>query len=393
MIADNVSPQVCTRCVMDTTYAETTFDENGVCNHCISYFARIADELPPLKLRSKRLDEIVEEIKQKGRGKPYDCLIGVSGGVDSTMVAWLCKQHGLRPLAVHFDNGWNSELAVENVKRTLDVLQIDLVTHVVDWPEFRDLQLSFIKAGVQNLEMPTDHAISALLFRTAAKHGIKSIITGGNVITEGIHPVGAGHYNQDLKHLRAIHRLFGTKKLRTTPTISLAQFAYYLLVKRIKFIPVLSYIDYDKAKTIELLVRELGWRPYPAKHFESIYTRVFQGYVQPRKFNVDKRKMHFSCLVCAGMMSRQDALAQLQNDPYHGLDLESDLEFTLKKLGMSRAEFDAYLAAPPKRHTDYPSNYYLFHELRWLRNLVKRLAGNAEKDQSTAGDQSAGQVG
>lgn len=370
--------RVCQRCVMDTTFVVTTFDEDGVCNHCANYFERISTELPPPAQRAERLDQIIDRIKRKGRGNRYDCLIGVSGGVDSTMVAWLCKQKGLRPLAVHFDNGWNSELAVENIKRMLDALQIDLITHVVDWPEFRDLQLSFIKAGVPNLEMPTDHAILALLFKTAAQHGISFIITGGNVITEGIYPLSAGHYNQDLKHLNAIHRRFGAKQLRTTPKIGLLRFTYYMFVKRIKFVPILSYVDYDKNKAMETLKNALGWRPYPAKHFESIYTRIFQGFIQPRKFKIDKRKMHFSCLICAGQMTRADALARLEEDPYLGLDLESDIDFTLKKLGMSREKLDTYLNAPPKQHTDYPSNYFLFHEMKWLRLFVKRLSGNAE---------------
>jgi N-acetyl sugar amidotransferase len=366
--------RICQRCIMDTSDPEIRFDEHGSCNHCQHYERRAAAELLPPDLRAQRLAALVERIRREGRRKPYDCLIGVSGGVDSTTVAYHVRRLGLRPLALHLDNGWNSELAVHNIHHTLNALQIDLHTHVIEWHEFRDLQLSFLRASVPNCEIPTDHAINALLINTACKLGIRYILNGSNLVTEGILPHAWVFYNQDLRHLRAIHRQFGSVRLRTLPQISLPRFVSAILLRGVRYIPILNYLDYQKEEAKQLIQRELGWRDYGGKHYESIYTRFYQGYILPVKFGFDKRRAHLSTLICSGQLSREAALEEIRREPYDPAALNRDREFVVKKLGLTPAEFEAIMQAPPKQHADYPSNRFFFHELRGLRERFKAVA-------------------
>ncbi|MBM4076522.1 MAG: N-acetyl sugar amidotransferase, partial [Planctomycetes bacterium] len=335
---------------------------------------RARNELFVGREREIQLEKMVDTIKREGRGRDYDCIIGVSGGVDSTMVAYHMKQLGLRSLAVHLDNGWNSELAVCNIKQTLDTLGIDLITHVIDWEEFRDLQLSFLKASVPNCEIPTDHAINALMINTALKTGARFILTGSNLATEAIMPLAWGYHNQDLIHIRAIHRQFGTIPLKTFPTLSLPKFLWTVMVRGVKLVPILNYLNYKKTEAKELIQKELGWRDYGGKHFESIYTRFFQGYILPRKFGYDKRRAHLSTLVASGQMARDEALREMKNDVYGGNDLQQDLEFVIKKFGLTEAQFEEIMTAAPKRHTDYPSNYMIYEKLTSLKKIFKRIA-------------------
>jgi len=359
---------------MDTSDPEIVFDENGVCNHCKQYDARVANEVFPGEEGRRRLAQIVDKIKADGAGREYDCVAGVSGGADSTTVVWAAKRLGLRPLAVHFDNGWNSELAVANIRAVLERLEIDLTTYVVDWEEFRDLQLSFLKASVANSEVPTDHAINAVLYRTAAAHGVKYILGGGNVTTEGILPSSWGWYNLDLRHIKSIHRRFGTARLKTFPTLSIPRLLYYVLVKRIRTIPMLNYLDYNKSEMVRTLSTEFGWRDYGGKHYESVYTRFFQGYILPRKFGFDKRRAHLSTRICAGQLSRKDALAEIARDPYADASLNTDMEFVLKKFGLSASDMRGIMAEPVKSYRDYPSNRLFFERLKHFRQAFKRHA-------------------
>lgn len=363
----------CVRCVMDSSDPDIEFDSEGVCQYCKKFLERLENEVYDQKAPHK-LTELVARIKASGKGKPYDCIIGVSGGVDSSYVAWLVKQQGLRPLAIHLDNGWNSELAVDNIHAILNALQLDLYTHVIDWQEFRDLQLSFIKAGVTNIEVTTDHAINAILQQQAAKHNIKYIITGGNVVGEGIYPKSWGWNNLDYRHIVAIHRRFGSIKLKTYPRLSLLKYLYNVLIRGIKITPILNYVTYDKPKAKDVLISELGWRPYPGKHYESVWTRFYQGYILPRKFKVDKRIAHFSSLVVAGTLSRDDAIAELAKDPYEGSELQADMTFVLKKFGFSEAEFEEVMNAPVKSHRDYPTSAWLFERMPQLVRAAKKLA-------------------
>ncbi|NPU86192.1 MAG: N-acetyl sugar amidotransferase [Syntrophaceae bacterium] len=367
--------QICTHCIMDTSDPEISFDGQGRCNHCRNYEVRVASEVFPGEEGKRRIAEMAERIRAQGHGRDYDCIIGVSGGVDSTMVAYTVRKLGLRPLAVHFDNGWNSELAVDNIKKTLDRLGIDLQTHVVDWEEFRDLQLSFLKASVANCEIPTDHAITALLFNTAAQHGIRYIFGGGNVATEGILPFSWGYYNQDRKHLEAVHRRFGTVPLKTTPRLSLSRFIYLVFVRGIRLIPILNYVDYNKAEAMKLIQEELCWRYYGGKHYESIFTRFFQGYILPVKFGFDKRRAHLSTLVCSGEMSREDALREMEKDPYGNESLlREDREFVIKKFGLTEETFEGLMHLPIRSYRDYPNHSFFLHTLRDLRSRFKKVA-------------------
>jgi N-acetyl sugar amidotransferase len=366
----------CTRCVMDSSDPDLRLDAAGYCQYCTAWLERIRCETidgnPELSL-----GRLVARIKAAGRGRDYDCILGVSGGVDSTYVAWLAKQQGLRPLAVHFDNGWNSELAVDNIRGALEKLQIDLHTHVVDWEEFRDLQRAFIKAGVTNLEIPTDHGINALLHNTAARHGVKYILSGGNIRNEGIYPRAWGWYNLDLCHLRAVHRAHGTVPLRTFPQLSLARFAWNTLWHGVRVVPVLNYVDFSKTKAVELLRRELGWRPYGGKHYESIFTRFYQGWILPRKYGVDKRRAHLTTLVLSGEMTREQALAELAEDAYAGQDAAGDRDFFLKKFDLTPAEFDEWMHTPPTPHTAYANNGWFFEKAPALKRWAKRVAARA----------------
>lgn len=366
--------RICRRCVMDASDPDITFDADGVCHYCTNWLERLRHETaagnPALSLES-----LVTRIKAAGEGKPYDCVIGVSGGVDSTYTAAIVRRHGLRPLAVHLDNGWNSELAVDNIRRALERLQIDLHTHVVDWEEFRDLQRAFFLAGVVNIEIPTDHAINALLQHTAVEHGIKYVVTGGNIRGEGIYPRSWGWYNLDRRHLRDVHRRFGTRPLRTLPQIGLFEFAFNTLVRGIKTVPILNYVDYNKPEAVRYLEAELGWRAYGGKHYESIFTRFFQGYIQPRKFGVDKRRGHLSSLVAGGDLPRAAALEELARSPYPSPEMErEDREFFLKKMAITADEFDRWMAAPPVPHTAYANDGWFFERAPRLKRWAKRRA-------------------
>ena len=368
--------RICTRCVMDSTDPDIVFDEAGVCNYCTEWLERIRTETY-VDNPVRNIGTLVQRIKETGKGREFDCIIGVSGGVDSTYVAWLVKHHGLRPLAVHLDNGWNSELAVDNITRALTKLGIELYTHVIDWAEFRDLQMSFFRASVTNIEIPTDHGINAILQRMASKYGVKYIINGGNIRGEGIYPKSWGWYNLDLRHLRAIHRRFGTVPLKTFPQISLARFSWNTFVLGIRSTPILNYVDYNRPKAEQLLKDELGWRPYGGKHYESVFTRFFQGYILPRKFHVDKRRPHLATLVAGGDVTREYALEQLRRDPYADADFDSDLEFCIKKLQFTRESFEQYMREPPKSHRDYPTNAWFFEGMpglkRWAKKLTMRM--------------------
>jgi N-acetyl sugar amidotransferase len=370
-----VSLQVCQNCIMDTTDPDIVFDESGVCNHCHRYSVVSEKRLIPVAERDVRLRALVSEIKAAGEGKAYDCIIGVSGGVDSTYVAYLVKKLGLRPLAVHLDNGWNSELAVSNIEKTLNTLGIDLYTHVIDWDEFRQLQVSFLHAGTPDGEVPTDHAIFALLYQLAAQHGLKHVILGTNVVSEAILPEKWGYGYFDWRYVKDVHKRFGKSKLTTYPRFSLLKLFYYVFLRRIRMVAILNYVEYDKKKAMEVLQNELGWVYYGGKHYESIYTRFYQAYILPRKFNIDKRKAHYSNLICSGQMTREEALALMQEPVYPEKLLQEDREYTIKKLGLTEAGFDAIMKSPNKTFLSYRTSHSLFERAKKVVNASRRWIG------------------
>lgn len=360
---------------MDTTDPDITFDGQGVCNHCHRYERVAKQRLIPVEQREKALQALVAEIKSAGRGKDYDCVIGVSGGVDSTYVAYLVKQLGLRPLAVHLDNGWNSELAVANIQKTLNKLGIDLYTHVIDWQEFRKLQVSFLKASTPDGEVPTDHAIFALLYELAAKHGLKHVILGTNVVSEAILPEKWGYGYFDWRYVKDVHQRFGKDKLSTYPHFSLLKLFYHVFIRRIRMVAILNYVEYDKKKAMDILQNQLGWVYYGGKHYESIYTRFYQAYILPRKFNIDKRKAHYSNLICSDQMSRNEALALMREPVYPENLLQEDREYTIKKLALTELEFDAIIQAPNKTFLDYKTSHGLFERAKKIVNASRRWIG------------------
>ncbi len=361
----------CKRCIMDTLADRSIeFNEDGLCCHCMRY-DRLAEVRRLQGARGREaLNTLVNRIKAAGRGAEYDCIIGVSGGVDSTYVAWLVKRHGLRPLAIHFDNGWNSELATRNIERVLRNISIDLHTYVVDWEEFRDLQLAFLKGSTPDGEIPTDHAIGALLWKEADARGIKYIISGMNFTTESISVPDWSYGHSDWRYIKDVHRRYGTVKLKTYPHFSLPYLFYANIVRRIRVVSILNYVDYNKHQAMELLRNELGWKDYGGKHHESIYTRFYQGYILPRKFGVDKRYGHLSDLINAGQISRTQALAEMQRPPYEDALQQEDLIYAAKKLRLSPQQFEEIMHTPVKSFRDYRNLYKL---VQALRNTVNRL--------------------
>mgnify|MGYP000066233489 CR=1 FL=1 len=364
----------CTRCIMDTVVdPQISFnEENGVCCHCLRYDLLIETRVSRGKDAEEKLNSLVKKIKGAGIGRDYDCIIGVSGGVDSTYVAYLTKELGLRPLAIHFDNGWNSELAVKNMESVLKKLDIDLITFVIDWPEFKDLQLSFLKGSVPDGEVPSDHAIQSVLWRYAEKYNIKHIISGMNFVTESISVPHWSYGHSDWKYIKSVHKKFGTRKLKSYPHYSLP-YLMYVNLKGIRTVSILNYIDFNKSDVMELLAEKLDWKSYGGKHHESIYTRFYQGYILPKKFSVDKRYGHLSDLINAGQITKEKALEEVASEPYN-LDLQNqDLEYVCKKLSLTKQEFDEIMTSEVRSFNDYPNSYGLVQFLRGSVNMLRKL--------------------
>jgi N-acetyl sugar amidotransferase len=338
---------------MDTSDPNIVFDEKGVCNHCYEHNRLVRQKVLSGEAGSRYLQKLVEEIRQAGRGKPYDCVIGVSGGVDSTYVAYIVKKLGLRPLAVHMDNGWDSELAVKNIEEALKRLHIDLYTEVLNWEEFKDLQVAFLRASTPDSEIPSDHAIAAVLGNMADKLKVKYIISGANVRTETHLPAAWSQGHFDWKYIYSVHKQLGRRELKTFPHVGF--FTYYRRLLTQRRVDILDYIEYSKTEAMKVLQDELGWRYYGGKHYESIYTRFYQGYILPVKFGYDKRRSHLSSLICSGELTRDAALQELNKPTYPPSLQEEDREYVVKKLGLTDEEFEAILVAPKKTIHDFPA--------------------------------------
>lgn len=366
--------QICNRCVMDTTDEEIVFDESGFCNHCNTYFELALKTLKHSLEGQKELEQLVQRIKKTGQNKPYDCLIGLSGGVDSTYVALRVKQLGLRPLAVHFDSGWNSELAVKNIENIVKKLDIDLYTHVCDWDEMRDLQLSYIKAGVINADVPMDHAFLVVLNRVARKHGLTYFITGHNFETEAILPQSWVFSAGDGRNVKAIHKKYGTRKLSDYPVNSLFEEIYNDYIYKLQRIRILDYEPYNKADVMKLIEKELGWKYYGGKHYESVFTRFYQGYYLVERFGKDKRRAHLSTLICSNQLDRESALRELEKSAYSDPELlEQDKEYIPKKLGISFKEFKDIMSEPTQSHENFANNLKYRRILKIVKDLLNTV--------------------
>ncbi len=365
--------QICTKCIMDTTDSEITFDEKGICNHCIDYLKRKKKIIIDPRKREKELQEVILKVKEAGKNKKYDCVVGISGGVDSSYVAYLAKKWGLRALLVHLDNGWDSELAVKNIENIVKKTGFDLYTFVINWEEFKDLQRSFFKADVIDLELLSDHAIFATVYKLTRKYGIKYLLSGENFETEAIMATSWNWRKSDAKNIKSIHKLYGTKKLKTFPFMSTIKRTLYQYGGMAQSIPVLDYLEYNKENVMKILEDELDWKYYGGKHYESIFTRFYQGYILPKKFNVDKRKAHYSTLINSEQMTREEALKDLENDIYPMELQEEDFELVCKKLGFTHKEMEGYIRRNSKNHSNYASDEKIFNFLRKTYHFYKKL--------------------
>ena len=357
---DDKNYRQCSITVMDNIAdPDIFFDENGVSNYYHEYKEAEKNDVLTGEAGKKKIEELVKTIKEAGNGKAYDCLIGLSGGVDSTYVAYLVKKLGLRPLAVHLDNGWNSELAVKNIENIITKLGIDLFTLVINWEEFKDVQLAYLRASVVDIEVVSDHAIFATMYKLAKEKDIGYIISGTNIVTEHIMPKSWLYQKMDFANLKDIHDKYGKIKLKTYPTFDFKKYVYYSALLKLTPISILNYVPYNKKEIKEIIKKELDWRDYGGKHYESVFTKFYQAYILPEKFKIDKRKAHLSTLICAGQMTKEEALHDLEQPLYAAKELQSDIEYVIKKFGLTPSEFDEIMKLPVRKHADFKTDRHL----------------------------------
>jgi len=350
--------EICTNCVMDTTDSKIIFDDNGVCDHCNTFSKDILPHWHTDKRGEEALWKIIDKIKEEGKGKDFDCIMGMSGGIDSSYLTYVVKEkYGLRPLVFHVDAGWNSQIDVNNIERLIDKLGLDLYTHVVDWEEMKDLQLAYFKSGVPHIDVPQDHSFFATMYDFASKYKIKYILTGGNYSTECVrNPIEWMYYQSDSIQLKDIHRKFGKKPLKGYKVTSILWHKIYLpYIKGIKLIRPLDFVPYDKEEAMQLLIEKFGWQKYPQKHFESRFTKFYESYWLPKKFGFDTRKVQYSSLILTGQMTRDEALENLSKPAYDEETIAQDFEYIATKLGITIEELQSYLDAPNKSYKDYKS--------------------------------------
>ncbi len=371
MINSDNHYQICTYCVMDTSDQDIVFDENGRCNHCKD-FEKVLQQPRFSSNNQEQLDSLISLVKNKGKNRKYDCLLGISGGVDSCYTVYLCVKWGLRPLVMHMDNGWNSEIAVANVKKIVNKLGVDYVSYVLDWTEFREIQLAFLKSSIVDLEMPTDLAIPGSLYRTAVKHKVPYIISGGNYSGEGILPLTWGyHVLKDAKLYRHIVKKYSSIKIRKVPLVSLWSEIYYKFVKRIKYLYPLNFVEYNKDEAREFLKNEFDWQDYGGKHHESKITGFWQSYAMPVKYNMDYRRATLSSQIVSRQVTREQAIEILKSLPYDPDKIEDDKVYIAKKYGITIDELNLYLKNPPKTYKDSPNQKKLILKFYyWYRKYL-----------------------
>lgn len=365
--------QICTRCVMDTTDSKITFDENGVCDHCRNFDKNIAPYWKPQENRFDELEKLAEKIREAGKNNEYDCVLGLSGGADSSYLAYIAKEvMHLRPLAYVVDTGWNLNVAVENIEKIVKGLDLDLYTDVINWKEMADLQLAFFKAGISSQDFPQDHAIFASLYNYAAKHKIKYVLTGSNSATEFIRPPVEWIYMNDLVMAKDIHKKFGRRELKTFPTCGMLKYKiFYRYFKGMHRVYPLDYVVYNKSEAEELLNKKYGWIKYENKHYENVFTRFFEGYYLPHKFGFDTRKNVASNEILAGTLTREEALERLAKPSYDPDLMIQDKEYVAKKLGISVDEFETIIEGPNKTPADYKNSMWLIK----IGVIVSKLLG------------------
>ena len=355
--------QICTNCVMDTIDSKITFDEKGICDHCNTFYKDILPNWHTDEKGWSKLQVIASRIKREGKGKDFDCIIGMSGGIDSSYLTYFATEKlGLKPLVFHVDAGWNSQQAVNNIEKIVDKLGLDLYTEVIDWEEMKDLQLAFFKAGVPHIDTPQDHAFFATMYKFASKYKIKHILTGGNYSTECIrNPIEWMYYQSDSRQIKDIHKKFGAIPLNKFPLTNILWHKVYLkYIRGIKVIRPLDYIPYIKEDATQFLTNFFGYQQYGQKHFESRFTKFYEGYWLPKKFGFDTRKVQYSSLILTGQMTREAALEKLKNPAYDPETIQHEFEYIATKLGISIDELQSYLDAPNKSYKDYKSQQAIY---------------------------------
>jgi len=355
--------RICSNCVMDTSDSQIVFDADGVCDHCNSFKRDVLPNWFPNETGKAMFRDLVATIKNSGKGKPFDSIMGLSGGLDSSYLLHLAvSEFGLRPLVFHVDGGWNTDIAVNNVQMLVEKLGLELYTEVINWEEMRDFQLAFFKAGVPHLDIPQDHAFIATLYHFANKHGIRYILNGSNYSTECVrNPLEWLYYGTDMAQIRDIHGRFGTRPLHTYPFSSILFHKLYLrYIKGVKVVKPLNWLPYTKAQATAALSERYGWRTYPQKHFESRFTRFYEGYWLPTRFGYDTRRVQYSSLILTGQMSREEALKKLEHPAYDRATIADDFEYVANKLGISVEELRHYHTMPRKTYRDYRNQEWLF---------------------------------
>lgn len=372
--------QICSNCIMDTTDPDITFDEQGQCDYCHNYYDNVLPNWHPDEQSFKELVEIADKIKKEGKGRDHDCLIGISGGVDSSYLAYLAKEKlGLKPLMFHVDAGWNSQVAVNNIQRIIDGLELDLVTEVINWPEMKDLQLSFFKAQLANIDLPQDLAFFSSLYNYAVKNGFKYILTGGNFSTECVREPNewGAYYATDMRFVNDVHNRFGKIPLKTFPTSNIFTYKlYYRFMKGINVVMPLNYVPYIKEDVITLLSDRFGWQSYPQKHHESRFTRFVECYWLPKKFGFERRKAHLSSLVLTHQMTREEALLRVSKPEIDEQAMLQDFEYVAKKLDLTLEEFQKLFEGENKTYRDYKNSMSMINlgvKIMQLLGIEKRV--------------------
>lgn len=375
--------QICNKCVMDTSDYNIKFDQNGICDHCQNFEMNLKKVLLENYSRNeKKIFKISKKIKYHKNKSGYDCIIGLSGGVDSSYLAhFVVKKLKLTPLVVHVDTGWNSIESVHNIEKLIDKLNLDLHTEVISWREMKDLQVAFFKASHPNLDIPQDHAIWASIHKIAIKNNIKYLLTGGNFSTECIRePLEWSYHASDIKHIKDIHSRFGTIRIKNFPLISIFKYKiYYKYFYGLKVLQPLNFIKFNKEEAISFLEKEYGWKKYSHKHYESRFTKFFEGFWLRKKFNFDVRRVHFSSLILSNQMNRNEAMELLKKNPYNEDDIENEIRYIKNKLNISDKEFQNYFDAPKKSFRDYKSHYriiqmfiIIFRFLKIEKRLIRK---------------------
>lgn len=355
--------KICSNCVMDTTDSQIYFDDQGVCDHCKTFYSDIEPKWHPDEKGWLEIQAVAEKIKTAGKGKDFDCIIGMSGGIDSSYLTYLAKEKlGLRPLVFHVDAGWNSQIAVNNIEKIVDKLGLDLYTEVIDWEEMKDLQLAFFKSGVSHIDSPQDHAFFATMYKFAEKHKVNYILTGGNYSTECVrNPLEWMYYQSDSRQLKDIHKKFGKRPLKNYPVTNILWHKIVLpYIKGIKLIRPLDFMPYQKEEATQFLVDNFGYQRYAQKHFESRFTKFYESYWLPKKFGYDTRKVQYSSLILTGQMSRDEALEKLKTPAYDEEQIAHEFEYIATKLGISVAELQGYMNAPNKTYRDYKNQQSIY---------------------------------